>query len=75
MATNEGTADRVIRVLLGLVLGFLAYRHTGGIAGIWIFGILGAISFVTGLTGFCALYRLMGIRTCPLPPSSSKRVS
>ncbi len=67
MVTNESTTDRVIRVALGLVLGFLVYKHIGGIVGMWIFGILGAISLVTGATGFCAIYRLVGIRTCPLP--------
>lgn len=67
MRVNEGTTDRVIRVVLGLVLGYLAYTHVGGVAGVWIFGIVGAVSFITGLTGRCALYRLVGIQTCPVP--------
>ncbi len=68
MRTNESTMDRIIRILLGLVLGYLVYEHTGGLVGMWIFGILAAISLVTGATGFCVIYRLVGIRTCPLPP-------
>lgn len=71
MFVNEGIVDRVIRVVLGLVLGFLAYHGTGGVVGEWIFGIVGAVAFITGVTGFCALYRLVGIRTCPVP--SAKR--
>ena len=67
MRVNEGTTDRVIRVVLGLVLGYLAYVHVGGVAGVWIFGIVGAVSFITALTGRCALYRSVGILTCPVP--------
>jgi outer membrane lipoprotein SlyB len=67
MRVNEGTKDRVIRVVLGLVLGSLAYAHVGGVAGVWILGIVGAVSFITGLTGFCVVYRLVGIRTCAVP--------
>lgn len=70
MVTNESTMDRIIRVILGIVLSFLVYKHTGGIVGTWIFGILGVISLLTGITGFCVIYRLAGIRTCPLPSSN-----
>jgi hypothetical protein len=68
MVRNESTADRVIRVIIGLILGYLAYAHVGGTVGVWIFAILGLISFVTGVTGFCGLYRLIGISTCPVTP-------
>ena len=67
MVRNEGTTDRIIRIVLGLVLGFLVFKHTGGAVGEWIFGIVGVIALITGITGFCALYRLVGVRTCPLP--------
>lgn len=66
MRPNEGTTDRVIRLVLGVLLGLLAYRHVGGGTGTWILAVLGAVSFLTGLTGFCLIYRLLGIRTCPL---------
>ncbi|MCL5063665.1 MAG: DUF2892 domain-containing protein [Firmicutes bacterium] len=67
MMANESTTDRIIRVVLGLVLGFLVYQHIGGTVGEWIFGVLGVVSLLTGITGFCAIYQLVGIRTCPLP--------
>ncbi len=70
MIVNEGSGDRVIRVVLALLLGFLAYQGVGGPVGEWIFGILGAISFITAITGFCLIYRLVGIRTCPLPTNN-----
>jgi len=28
---------------------------------------LGAVPLLTGLIGYCPLYSLLGIRTCPLP--------
>lgn len=70
MRVNEGIIDRVIRIVLALVLGFLAYEGIGGVVGEWIFGIVGAVSLITGVTGFCAVYRLFGIRTCPLPSAT-----
>lgn len=68
---NEGTTDRVIRIVLGLVLGFLATRLHG--AGEIILYILGAVSFLTGVTGICLLYTLFGIRTCPVRPSTQSQ--
>ncbi len=61
---NEGTADRVIRVILGLVLLALVFW---GPKTAW--GWLGLIPLVTGLVGSCPLYALFGIRTCPMEGS------
>jgi hypothetical protein len=55
---NEGTVDRTLRVVLGVAL--LAYAL---VAHAWL-GWLGVIPLVTGLVGFCPLYRLVGIKTC-----------
>jgi hypothetical protein len=68
---NEGTTDRVIRIVLGLVLGFVATRLHG--AGAVILYILGALSFLTGVTGVCLLYMAFGIRTCPARTSAQTR--
>ena len=69
--TNAGTADRVIRFILGVVLGYLVLTHPlshyGGAIGRIVFGIVALIGLVTTIIGFCPLYRLMGIRTCPAP--------
>jgi hypothetical protein len=56
MTRNEGTVDRIIRVVLGVVLLALTVvgPHT------W-FGLLGLVPLVTGLVGFCPLYRLFGL--------------
>jgi hypothetical protein len=63
MTHNEGTVDRVVRIVLGLVLLSLIFvgPHT------W-FGLLGLVPLVTGAVGFCPLYRVLGLRTCPVNP-------
>ncbi len=63
---NEGRTDRIIRVVIGVVFAILAFSKVGGLAGEWIFGILAAVAIITGITGVCGLYRLVGIRTCPI---------
>ena len=64
---NEGTADRVIRVILGIALLVGAWMGlglaTGDILGIVAAAIAG-ILILTGLVGFCPAYRLVGLRTC-----------
>lgn len=58
---NEGMLDRVIRVLVGLCLVALVFV---GPATPW--GWVGLVPLATGLLGFCPLYKLMGLNTCPL---------
>jgi hypothetical protein len=59
MTRNEGTVDRTVRIVLGLAL--LALVFVGPKT--WL-GLVGLIPLVTGIAGFCPLYRLVGIRTC-----------
>lgn len=61
MTTNEGVLDRVIRVILGIVLIALA------VTGRWApWGWIGVVPLATGLVGYCALYQILGIKTCPV---------
>ena len=46
----------------GVALAAGAYT-TGGPAAL-ILGLAGAVAFLTGLLGWCGLYRLFGINTC-----------
>jgi hypothetical protein len=57
--TNEGTADRIIRVVIGL--GLLSIVFVGPQSP-W--GWIGVVPLATGVLGFCPLYRLVGINTC-----------
>lgn len=60
---NEANWDRIARVVFGVILLFLSLGGTvSGVLGV-IFGILGAISLVTGLVGFCPLYTLLKFST------------
>ncbi|HNW62186.1 MAG TPA: DUF2892 domain-containing protein [Piscinibacter sp.] len=64
MKTNEGTIDRALRVLAGLVL--IALAATGTV-GVW--GWIGLVPLATGLIGWCPAYTLLGINTCPMKSS------
>lgn len=56
---NEGMMDRLVRVAAGLVLLALVFVGPQTPLG-WI----GLVPLLTGLVGFCPLYRLLGINTC-----------
>jgi len=58
--TNEGTLDRVVRVALGIAL--LSLTVVGPQS---LLGLIGLVPLATGLFGFCPLYRLVGVSTCP----------
>lgn len=62
MQTNENTIDRAIRVVVGLTLLGLIFV---GPKTPW--GWIGIVPLATGLVGYCPLYRLLGMRTCPAP--------
>lgn len=59
MKANEGTADRVIRVIVGIVLLGLGVFVVKGPWGI-VLDVMGVIALVTGAAGYCLLYRLFG---------------
>ena len=61
LATNEGTVDRALRVVVGVVLLALAF-----VGPETPFGFLGIVPLATGLLGSCPLYTLLGISTCPM---------
>ncbi len=62
---NEGTVDRVIRVIIGSVALLAGFFWLAGTAATVAY-IVGAIALATGLVGFCGLYKLLGISTCPI---------
>lgn len=62
MQVNEGKADRVARVILGIGLLSLAFV---GPQTVW--GFIGIVPLFTGLFGFCPLYKVFGFNTCPMP--------
>jgi hypothetical protein len=62
MKVNQGSIDRALRlvvagVLIGVGLGVV--RGPGGIA----MAAVGVVPLLTGLSGFCPLYAILGIDT------------
>lgn len=59
MKPNEGSLDRILRVLVGIGVLSLAFI---GPQTPW--GYLGLIPLATGQVGFCPLYAVLGVNTC-----------
>lgn len=65
MSANMGSFDRIARVIVGLVL--IAYAIPLGFAPTgwnWV-GWIGVVPLLTAAFGFCPLYALLGVSTCP----------
>ncbi|HOY77687.1 MAG TPA: DUF2892 domain-containing protein [Hyphomonadaceae bacterium] len=61
MKANEGTIDRALRIVAGI--GVLSLAFVGPQTP-W--GYLGIVPLATGLIGWCPLYALLRINTCPV---------
>ncbi len=60
MLRNEGTVDRALRIIVGIVLLALVFV---GPKTAW--GWVGLVPLLTGLVGTCPIYSLLGVNTCP----------
>jgi len=65
MTCNVGGIERPIRILLGiLMLGIGAFGNLAPlVTGIAL--VAGAIALMTGAIGYCPLWTLFGLNTCP----------
>jgi len=65
MKKNVGTFDAIVRFIIAVGIGVLIYREiiTGTLA--ILLGIVAVALLITGLVGWCGIYTLLGIRTCP----------
>ena len=61
MPTNEGNLDRALRVIAGAGILSLAFI---GPQTVW--GYVGLVPLITGLVGYCPLYAMIGLSTCPV---------
>lgn len=59
MVNNIANWDRLVRVVVGLVLVSLVFVGPQS-----PFGWLGLILVITGIVGFCPLYRIAGVSSC-----------
>lgn len=65
MTCNVGGAERPIRITVGILLlavGAFADLPPIGIA---VALVVGSIALVTGAVGYCPLWALLGMNTCP----------
>ena len=70
MKQNMGTADRVIRTVVALVI--VALYLTGRISGTLaiVLAVVGAVFIITSAVAFCPGYLPFGISTRKAPPSA-----
>jgi hypothetical protein len=59
MKQNIHNIERIIRVLLGIIILSLVFV---GPKSWW--GLIGILPILTGLSGWCPPYQLLGISTC-----------
>jgi hypothetical protein len=60
---NESTADRIIRLVAGVILGALALTGTVTEPVSYVALVVAAVLIVTAAIGFCPLYALLRIGT------------
>ncbi len=63
MKNNMGTADRIIRALLALLVIILYLTGYISVLAAIILGIFALIFLVTSFTGFCPMYKMINIST------------
>jgi Protein of unknown function (DUF2892) len=61
MQKNIGSADRIVRIVLGLGLLSLLFVLE---APMKYLGLIGIVPLLTSLMGWCPLYSLLGMNTC-----------
>ncbi len=62
--TNEGTVDRALRIIVGVVLLAMFFMYPGASWRYWT--LIGVVPLLTGLVGTCPLYSILGMSTCPV---------
>jgi len=61
MNKNVGGIDKMLRIVAGVALIALTVM---GVLPVW--GYIGIVPVATGLMGWCPLYPLLGLNTCPM---------
>lgn len=66
MKKNVGKADRVVRIVLGLIIIVLGFSFES-----W-WGVIGIVPIFTALIGWCPAYLPFGLSTCKTKAPESK---
>ncbi len=64
LKTNVGSADRIVRIIAGVVLLALFFLYPDASWRYW--ALIGIIPLATGLMSSCPLYSILGLSTCPV---------
>ncbi|MFZ1772512.1 MAG: DUF2892 domain-containing protein [Rhizobiaceae bacterium] len=62
--TNEGTIDRALRVIVGIALLAAFFMYPDASWRYWT--LIGVVPLLTGAIGWCPLYSVLGMSTCPV---------
>jgi hypothetical protein len=66
MKKNMGKADMIVRLLVAAVIVILYFTNViSGTLGVVLL-VLAGVFALTSVVGFCPLYALVGINTCPV---------
>ncbi|MDR3585441.1 MAG: DUF2892 domain-containing protein [Desulfosporosinus sp.] len=60
MKVNEGSLDRIIRIIIGLIILSLWFLLQGNAK---YLALIGLIPLITGIIGWCPLYTIFGVNT------------
>ena len=63
MKMNVGSTDKILRIVIGLGLLSLIFILEGNQR--WL-GLIGIVPITTALMGWCPLYAILGINSCPM---------
>lgn len=64
MKKNMGLADRISRILFGIVIGVLCFTKAIEGTAALVLGALAIVFLLTSLISFCPLYVPFGFTTC-----------
>ena len=62
MSVNVGVTDKLVRIIGGIGLLSLLFLLKGDAR---LLGLFGIVPLATGLVGYCPLYSMLGLNTCP----------
>ncbi len=68
MTTNVGSADKIIRIILGLSIIVIGYLNES-----W-WGLVGLVPILTAFLGYCPAYSLLGVSTKTKVPTEKMKV-
>ena len=66
MTCNVGGLERPIRIVIGILVIAVGAFATLPPMGTAIALVVGTIALVTGAIGYCPLWALLGMNTCPI---------